>query len=125
MAIEGLAVKQLLGTAWFRSVFARLSPSWRERLLEALARSVVIPNHVLWRGRQTVHFADAGHHELKEISETTIVNGAAGTDLQLLLAIARLWGEEAWQRLRFVDVDATDGSPQRGALPSHRPGHSA
>jgi cell division GTPase FtsZ len=126
MSVEGVAVKQLLGTAWFRSVFARLSPSWRERLLEALARTVVIPNHVLWRGRQAVHFADASHDELKEIAETTIVNGAAGTDLQLLLVIARLWGEEAWQRLRFVDVPATDGSSPRSTRPgSHRPGYSA
>ena len=39
MSIEGLAVKQLLGTFWFRSIFPRLSPSWRERLLEALATS--------------------------------------------------------------------------------------
>jgi cell division GTPase FtsZ len=107
ISIDGLAVKQLPGTFWFRTVFPRLSPSWRERLLDALATTVVIPNHVIWRGRQAVHLADASYDELKEIAETTIVNGAVGTDLQLLLAIARLWGEEAWRRLQFVEVAET------------------
>ncbi len=115
MSIEGLAVKQLLGTFWFRSIFPRLSPSWRERLLDAFATTVVIPNHVLWRGRQAVHFADASYDELKEIAAKAIVNGAAGTDLQLLLAIARLWGEDAWQRLRFAEVSSADGQPRFGA----------
>ena len=96
-------------------VFPRLSPSWRERLLEAFATKVAIPNHVLWRGRQAVHFADASYDELKEIAEKAIVNGAAGTDLQLLLAIGRLWGADAWQRLRFVEVAAADGQPRLGA----------
>jgi cell division GTPase FtsZ len=110
ISIDGPSVKHLLGTFWFRSVFPRLSPSWRERLLDALATSVVIPNHVIWRGRQAVRLADARYDELKEIAETTIVNGAVGTDLQLLLAIARLWGEEAWRRLQFAKVAPGDES---------------
>ena len=120
MSIEGFAVKQLLGTLWFRSIFPRFSPAWRERLLEALATVVVIPNHVLWRGRQAVHLADASYDELKELAATTTVDGAAGTDLQLLLAIARLWGEEAWRRLRFIEAAATESSSRLGALGSHR-----
>jgi cell division GTPase FtsZ len=116
IAIDGLAVKQLLGTFWFRSIFPRLSPSWRERLLDTFAGSVAIPNHVLWRGRQSVHLADASYNDLKEIAAKTTVNGPAGTDLQLLLTIAGLWGEEARQRLRFVEVTAAEGSSRLGAL---------
>jgi cell division GTPase FtsZ len=116
MPIDGFAVKQLLGTFWFRSIFPRLSPSWRERLLEMLATSVVIPNHVLWRGRQAVHLADASSDDLKEIAATTTVNGAARPDLQLLLTIASLWGDEARRRLRFVEVAAPEGPSRLGAL---------
>ena len=76
----------------------------------------MIPNHVLRRGRQAVHLADASYDELKEIAANTTVNGAAGTDLQLLLAIASLWGEEARRRLRFVEVAAQESSWRLGAL---------
>jgi hypothetical protein len=38
------------------------------------------------------------------------VRGEAGTDLQLLLVIGSLWGDEAFSRLRFVDVVAPDDS---------------
>ena len=116
MLIEGFAVRQLLGTFWFRSIFPRLSPSWREHLLDTLAASVVIPNHVLWRGRQAVHLAAASHDDLKEIAAQTTVHGAARTDLQLVLAIASLWGDEARRRLRFVEVAAPVGASRLGAL---------
>jgi hypothetical protein len=116
MPIHGLEVKKLLGTFWFRSVFPRLSQSWRERLLEALAESVVIPNHALWRGRQTVHLAGAGYDELNEIAAKSMVRGAAGTDLELLRAVASLWGEAALSRLRFVEVAEPEASSRLGAL---------
>jgi cell division GTPase FtsZ len=116
MSIEGLAVKRLLGTFWFRSIFPHLSASWRDRLLTALATSVAIGNHTLPLGRQSVHLASASHDELKEISSKTAMSGAAGTDLQLLLAILRLWGEEARRRLRFVDVAEPETSSRLGAM---------
>jgi hypothetical protein len=116
MSIEGLAVKQLLGMFWFRSIFPRFSALWRERLLEALATSVVIPNHVLWQGRQAVHLADASYDELKEIAAKTTVDGPVGTDLQLLLAIGALWGEEARRRLQFVEVAVPEGSSRLATL---------
>jgi hypothetical protein len=114
--IEGPAVKKLISVFWFKSIFPRLSASWRERLLDALASSTVIPNHVLSLERHSVHLADGSYEDLKEISAKTAVSGAAGTDLQLVLAIMRLWGEEARRRLRFVEVAAPDSSSRLGAL---------
>jgi cell division GTPase FtsZ len=116
LPVEGGAVKQLLGMFWFRSIFPRFSPSWRERLLEALAASVVVPNHALSGGRHAVHLADASYDDLNEAAATLTVNGPAGTDLHLMLAITRLWGEEARRRLKFVDVAAPEGSSRFGAM---------
>jgi cell division GTPase FtsZ len=116
VAVDGPAIKQLLGTFWFKSVFPRLSPSWRERLLGALAASVVIPNHVLSRGRQAVRLADASVDDLQEIAAKATVNGAVGTDLQLVLAIMRLWGEEARRRLQFVEAPAPEASSRLASL---------
>ena len=116
IAIDGLAVKQLIGTFWFRSIFPRLSTSWRDRLLDALAASIVIPNHALLRGRQALRLATASYDDLHEIATTTTVTGAAGTDLQLVLAIVRLWGADARSRLRFLDVAAPESASRLGAL---------
>ena len=63
-----------------------------------------------------MHLADASYDDLNEIAATTTVNGPAGTDLQLLLAITRLWREEAPRPLRFVDVAAPKGSSRLGAV---------
>ena len=78
-------------------------------------QNVLRLQNVLWRGRHAVHLADASYDELKEIAATTTMNGAAGTDLQLLLAIASVWGEEARRRLRFVEV-APESSSRLSAL---------
>ncbi len=114
--IEGPMVRKLVGAVWFRSIFPKLSSSWRERLLDALAASVVIPNHVLSRGRQPIHLADGSYEDLKAIAASTTVSGAAGADLHLVLAIVGLWGEDARSRLRFVDVAAPERSSRLGAL---------
>jgi cell division GTPase FtsZ len=110
MLLDGLIVKKLLGTFWFRSVFPRLSEAWRERLLEVISESIEIRNHALRLGRQSVRLKDLSYEQLKEISDKTLVRGEAGTDLQLLVAIGSLWGDEAFSRLRFVDVVAPDDS---------------
>ena len=120
MLIDGPAVKKLIGTFWFGSIFPDLSASWRERLLNALADGVVIPNHLVSRGRHAVHLADGSYEELKEVAATTAVTGAAGTDLHLVLTVVRLWGGEARSRLRFLDQAASESSSRLGALFGHR-----
>jgi hypothetical protein len=114
--IEGLTVRKLVGAVWFRSIFPKLSASWRERLLDALADSVVIPNHVLSRARQPIHLADGSYDDLKSIAASTTVSGPAGADLHLVLTVMGLWGEDARSRLRFVDVPAPERSSRLAAL---------
>jgi cell division GTPase FtsZ len=116
MPIDGLVIRKLLGTAWFRSAFPRLSEPWRERLLEALGENVVVPNHVMRLGRQTVRLRDLSYDQLKEISAKTVVFGAAGTDLQLLLAIGHSWGGQALARLQFVDTAEPEESSRLASL---------
>jgi cell division GTPase FtsZ len=113
---DGAEVRKLLGTFWFGPVFARLSASWRERLLETLVENLVIPNHVLRAGRKTVKLADATYGELKEIAARATVGGSSGTDLKLMLAIASLWGPEALERVRFVEIPEPEGPSRIASL---------
>ena len=110
--IEGVEVRRLLSMFWFRTIFPRLSVPWREALLASLAESLVIPNHTLSRGREAVHLADASYDDLRQIAANTAVTGAAGADLQTVLAILRLWGDDARRRLRFVEAEGPQ-SPSR------------
>ena len=114
--VEGPAVRKIVGSVWFRSIFPKLSAAWRERLLDALAGSVALPNHVLSRGRQPVHLADGSHEDLKAIAASMAVSGDAGADLHLVLVIAGLWGDEARRRLRFVDAPVPERSSNLGGL---------
>ena len=114
--IEGPTVRKLVGAVWFRSIFPKLSSSWRERLLDSLAGSVLVPNHVLSRGREPIHLADGNIEELKAIAASTAVSGAAGADLHLVLAVVGLWGEDARNRLQFVDAPAPERQSKLSAL---------
>jgi hypothetical protein len=114
--IEGPAVRKLVGAVWFRSVFPRLSLSWRERMLDALAGSIEIPNHVLSRGRQAIHLADGSYKDLQEIAAKRSLSGAAAADLHFVLDVMRLWGEDALRRLRFVEAAAPDNASRLSTL---------
>ena len=115
-AIEGPAVRKIVGAVWFRAIFPKLSSSWRDRLLDALADSAPIPNHVLSRGRRQVRLSDGSCDDLKSLAASTTVSGAAGADLHLVLAIIDLWGEGARRRLRFADVAAPERPSRLAAL---------
>ena len=112
----GLEVRKLLTTVWFRSAFQGLSDAWRERLLEALVEDVVIPNHAVKYRRGVAQLRTLGYAEMKEIFSNTFVADAARTDLELLLAVGRLWGEEALSRFRFADAERGEGASRLGAL---------
>jgi len=104
MPLATAEIRKLLSTFWVRSVFPRLSTHWRDRLLETLLENVVIPDHALRNGRQTVHLSGLTHEELKRIVTGTILPDAVRRDLQLLVAVGTLWGGDALRRFKFTAI---------------------
>jgi hypothetical protein len=102
--VDGTELRRLLGTMWFRTVLNRLPRDWRERLLHVLIESATVPDHVVKRGRQTIHLRDLSYEELEEVSSKTSVPDSIRPDLDLLLAVGRFWGADAVKRFRFADV---------------------
>jgi cell division GTPase FtsZ len=100
-------LRKLLGTVWFRSVFPRLSTAWRDRLLDVLVNSVVIPNHLLKLGRREILLRDAGLAELKELFSRSSVTETVRGDIRLLMSIGTLWGQECLGRFQFADGQRT------------------
>jgi len=109
MTIEPADVRKLLGTVWFRGVVPRLSEVWRTRLLDALVDGVTVPNHLVKRGRQSVRLSDQSYADLLELAKTSTL-AAIRPDLDLLLAVGRLWGDAGLRRLRFADA-TPNGTP--------------
>ena len=100
--VEGLEVRKLLGTIWFRGVIPRLSQEWRTRLLEALADSVEVTNRVVKIGRRAVHLNELSYGELQDLTRTSVPD-ILRTDLDLLLTVGRLWGADSIRRFRFTN----------------------
>jgi cell division GTPase FtsZ len=127
LSIEPADVRKLLGTIWFRGVVPRLSEAWKARVLDALAEGVALPNHHVRRGKQSVRLSDMSYQDLLELAKTSTL-AAIRPDLDLLLAVGRLWGEDGLRRLRFADA-TPNGTPTmlaglfQGML--HRSGTSA
>jgi cell division GTPase FtsZ len=109
LPIEPADVRKLLGTVWFRGVVPRLSEAWKTRVLDALADAVALPNHHVRRGKQTVRLSDMSYQDLLELAKTSTL-AAIRPDLDLLLAVGRLWGEDGLRRLRFADA-TPNGTP--------------
>ena len=116
MSIDGFEVKKLITTFWFRTAFLHLSARWRERLLEALVEDVAIPNHAIKCRRGVKPLQNVEYAEVKEIWSNTIVPETLRVDLELIMVVGRLWGEEALGRLRFTDNGPADGSSKLGGL---------
>jgi len=102
--VDSSELRRLLGTIWFRSVLSRLHEDWRERLLHVLIESATVPDHVVKRGRQTIHLRELSYQELEEMSSKTSVPDSIRPELDLLLAVGRFWGADAVKRFRFADV---------------------
>ena len=63
-----------------------------------------MPDHVVKRGRQTIHLRELSYEELEEMSSKTSVPDSIRPDLDLLIAVGRFWGADAVKRFRFADV---------------------
>jgi hypothetical protein len=102
--VDTTELRRLLGTMWFRTVINRLTRDWRERLLHVLIESATLPDHVVKRGRQTIHLRELSYEELEEVGSTTSVPDSIRPDLDLLIAVGRFWGADAVKRFRFAEV---------------------
>jgi cell division GTPase FtsZ len=109
LPIEPADVRKLLGTVWFRGVVPHLSESWKTRVLDALVEGVAVPNHPVRRGKHHVRLSDMSYQDLLELAKTSTL-AAIRPELDLLLAVGRLWGEDGLRRLRFADA-TPNGTP--------------
>ena len=120
--IDGADVRKLLGTMWFRGVVTRLSQAWRTRLFEALCESVEIPDHIVGLGRQQARLSELDYAQLREALASPSVPEAIRADIQMLLTIGQVWGEDALRHCHFrklAEQRATSGFA--GLLQSFRP----
>ena len=109
--MDGPELRKLLGTFWFRSVFPRLSPEWRDRVLNVLVEHVTIPNHAVRNGRRTVHLHEMTHEQRQQMLTEPNLPDAIRADLQLLVTVATLWGADVLGRFEFTPVlEAADTS---------------
>ncbi len=104
--VDGADVKKLLGTLWFRGVVPLLSADWRTRLFDALRTSAEIPNHVVRLGRHQTRVSELGQAQLREVVASQSLPDAVRQDVELLAAIARVWGEDAIRQLQFREMAA-------------------
>jgi hypothetical protein len=113
MTIDSTDLRKLVTTFWVRSVFPRLSTDWRDRMLDVLVQNVTIPNYLLRQGRRTLHLNEATFEDLKQIVTETIFPDAIRSDLQLLIAVGTLWGEDALARFEFIQSSDAGLKPSR------------
>jgi hypothetical protein len=104
ITVDPAEMKKLLGTLWFRSVFPRLSQTWRERTLNVVLENAVIPNHTLRVGRRDVFLSNVQHSELKELFSQLSIPEDVRADVRFVMTVGHLWGAESVARLRYVDV---------------------
>ena len=114
-------VRKLLGTVWFRSVFAQLSHDWRDRLLETLLQSSPVPDHMVRVGRHSIRTSEMSYEELKRLATETVLPDAVRADVQLLVGVGTLWGTEAIKRFEFAPLPARESSSRLFSLAAFNP----
>jgi len=102
--IDGTEVRKLLGVMWFRTVLARLSADWRNRLLDVLVEHAPVSDHLVRVGRQTLHLRELSYPQLQEIGAKMSLPDVVRPDVDLLNTVGRFWGADALKRLRFVEA---------------------
>ena len=114
--IDGAEVRKLLSTMWFRTVLARFSQDWRDRLLSVLIDYVPVTDHAVKLGRQTIHLRELSYVQLQEIGSRMSVSDVARPDLDLLITVGRFWGADAVKRVRFTEGSEPDRPPKAEGL---------
>jgi cell division GTPase FtsZ len=110
VTIDAAELRKLLGTVWFRSVFPRLSRSWRDRLFEVVTERVPFQNHIVRVGRQSQPLSEISYSQLSDIVTRSDLPDPVRIDMQLLIAVGRLWGDEALRRCQFIGAAAAPPS---------------
>jgi hypothetical protein len=72
-----------------------------------------MPDHAVTNGRHTARVSELTHEELKRIMTETMFPVAIRRDLQLLVAVGTLWGEETARRFEFTPVSGEAQKPSR------------
>jgi hypothetical protein len=108
--VDGAEVRKLLGTVWFRAVFAQLSQPWRDRVLDVLLQHCSIPNHTVRTGRRTARLSELTLDELRQAQAQMMLPDAMRSDVQLLSAAGTLWGPETIKRFTFADEPQAEPS---------------
>jgi len=114
--VDGAELRKLLSTMWFRTVLARLSSDWRDRLLSVLIESVPVTDHPVKNGRHTMRMRELSYAQLQEIGSRMSVSDVARPDLDLLMTVGRFWGPDAVKRFRFTEGAEPDRPPKAEGL---------
>jgi len=121
ISLDCAEVRKLLGTVWFRSVFAQLSQDWRDRILDTLLEASPLPDHVVRVGRHDVRASEATCEELKRVTTETVLPDAVRADLQLLVSVGTLWGTDAIKRFEFAPLPPRESFSSRFSLAAFNP----
>jgi hypothetical protein len=86
-------------------------------VLDVLIDTVRVIDHPVKLGRQSMHLRELSYPQLQELAARLPVSDVVRADLDLLLAVGRLWGADSVKRFRFGESherqEARSDNPQR------------